>query len=73
MGWNDRLNDGFDFVAECDECHKKFQVSETEQIPGFRDDEPMICPYCGHIVKTSREYEYCTYKIEEKNDEDQTD
>ena len=49
----------------CPKCHKKFKVYEVEQIPGFRDNEYMICPYCGEIVKASMEHEYATEKIDD--------
>ena len=66
MGWNDHLNDNdFNFVESCPKCKKKFKVLETEQIPGFRDTEEMICPYCGHIVRTSMTYEFTTFPLEE--------
>lgn len=64
MGWNDYL-ENFNYVAKCPKCGKKFKVYETEQIPGFRDTEYMICPYCGEIVRASMEYEFTTYKMED--------
>lgn len=53
------------YVVSCPKCKRKFKVYETNQIPGFRDTEDMICPYCGEKVKTSMEYEYTTEKIGE--------
>ena len=64
MGWNDYL-ENFNYVVLCPKCGKKFRVYETEQIPGFRDTEYMICPYCGEIVRESMEYEFTTYKMED--------
>lgn len=64
MGWNDHLED-FNYVSQCPKCEKKFRVYETDQIPGFRDTEYMICPYCGEIVKASMEHEYTTEKMED--------
>lgn len=64
MGWNDHLED-FNYVALCPKCGKKFKVYETDQIPGFRDTEYMICPYCGEIVRASMEHEYATEKMED--------
>ena len=64
MGWNDHLEE-FNYIAMCPKCHKKFKVYEVEQIPGFRDNEYMICPYCGEIVKASMEHEYATEKIDD--------
>lgn len=69
MGWNDHLSDkDFNFVASCPKCGKKFKVVETEQIPGCRFPEDMVCPYCGEVVRTSMEYEYSTFKMEKDNE-----
>lgn len=64
MDWNDCLED-FNYLAKCPKCEKKFKVYQTDQTPGFRDTEHMVCPYCGEIVRSSMEYEYATGKIEE--------
>ena len=66
MGWNDHINEyAFKREEECPFCHKIFMCEFTEQTPGFRWDEDMKCPYCGKVVKTSLEYEFFTYKIED--------
>jgi endogenous inhibitor of DNA gyrase (YacG/DUF329 family) len=56
--------DDFNYVSKCPKCGKHFKVYETEQTPGFRFPEDMICPYCGEVVKTSMEFEYTTYEID---------
>lgn len=67
MGWNDHLEDNsLNFIATCPKCEKQFMVYETEQTPGCRDKEELICPYCKHVCETSMEYEYITKKIERK-------
>ena len=64
MGWNDHLEDyRFNYVCVCPHCGKQFLVYEEEQIPGFRNLEDMICPYCNSVVKQSMEFEYRTYEI----------
>ena len=67
MGWNDNLSDynRNTYLRACPECKKIFKVEEVDQTPGFRWSEDMVCPYCGHIVRTSLEYEFHTYKLEE--------
>lgn len=66
MGWNDHLEDNnFNYVQKCPKCGKKFKVYEEEQVPGFRFPDPMICPYCNHVICKSMEVEFFTYKIEE--------
>ena len=64
MGWNDRFND-FDYVSVCKKCGRRYKVYETEQIPGFRDKEYEVCPYCGETNRASMEYEFSTEKMEE--------
>lgn len=67
MGWNDHLND-FNYVNVCKKCRRRYKVYETEQIPGFRDTEYEICPYCGEINRASMEYEFSTEKMENENE-----
>jgi len=55
----------FSYIEICPKCNKKFRVYEEEQIPGFRDMEYMICPYCKKTIRQSMEYEYVTEKIGE--------
>ena len=56
--------DDFNYVSKCPKCGKYFKVYETEQVPGFRFPEDMVCPYCGEVVKTSMEFEYKTYEVD---------
>lgn len=63
MGWNDHL-ENLSRVMECKECKQKFKVYETEQVPGFRDIEFLICPYCGKVLRESMEYEFITERLE---------
>lgn len=58
-------DNSFNFITTCPKCGKQFRVYEVEQIPGFRDTEEMICPYCKHVCRTSLEYEFMTQKMEE--------
>lgn len=66
MGHNDRFEDDeFTYICACPNCRKLFKVAETEQIPGFRFPEDMVCPYCGHVVRTSLEFEFRTFPMED--------
>lgn len=47
----------------CPHCKKTFNCYRKPQIPGFRDAEDMICPYCDKLVKTSMEWEFYTETI----------
>ena len=58
------MND-FNYIKECECCHKKFRVYETDQIPGCRFPEDLVCPYCGELLRTSLEYEFMTEKLED--------
>ena len=65
MGFNDHMADKeFNLVCLCPKCNKKFKVIQTEQIPGFRSPEDLVCPYCGHVLRTSMEWEFTSYEIE---------
>ena len=44
----------------CPFCNKEFLCYEKDQIPGFRNTEEKICPYCFGVIKTTLEYEYYT-------------
>ena len=49
----------------CSKCNRTYLCEIVEQVPGFRDTEEEICPYCGEVVRTSLEYEFHTTKIED--------
>ena len=37
----------------CNKCGEKFSVSKIGGgVPGGKDKEPVICPYCNHTVRT---------------------
>ncbi len=48
-------------------CEKKFSVTEIGAgVPGGKESEPVICPYCGHTVRTERTSgTFLTGKIEQ--------
>ncbi len=48
-------------------CNKEFRVHEVGGgVPGGKEKEPIICPYCGTIVRTEMtSATFHTSKIEE--------
>lgn len=52
-----------DNVAVCMCCKKPYYRHETEQVPGFRDRDYDICPYCGEVNGSSMEWEYSNRKM----------
>ena len=38
-------------LAKCKKCGKPYRQECEEQVPGFRDRDYDICPYCGHENK----------------------
>lgn len=59
MGWNDHMYDNCNkYIEECPHCGKKFLCKETNQVPGFRDRDSKICPYCHSEICSSMEVEY---------------
>lgn len=64
MAWEDYLF-GFHQVIVCPKCKKKFKAYISEQKPGFKEIESMICPYCDEVAKTSMEYEFLVEKMED--------
>lgn len=49
-------------VCQC--CHKLYRSSEVEQIPGFREKEDDMCPYCGHINRQSMSYDFYNSELQ---------
>lgn len=47
-----------DNVVVCKYCKKPYYQHTIEQIPGFRDKDYDICPYCGKVNGSSMELEY---------------
>ena len=50
----------------CPFCGKRYSLTIYEQIPGFRDTEEEVCPYCNETIRTSMEYEFHTDKVEKE-------
>ncbi len=49
--------------VQCPHC-RKIYIQDTEtQVPGFRDKDYDICPYCKEINGFSMELEYHNYKM----------
>ena len=52
-----------DGIAVCKHCKKPYCRHETEQVPGFRERDYDICPYCGEENGSSMEWEYSNRKM----------
>ena len=48
---------------KCPNCKKIYLQRLEEQVPGFRDRDYDICPYCGSENDTSMSYEYHNSKL----------
>ena len=51
--------------VKCYHCGKQYMQRTEDQVPGFRDREYDICPYCHEENGSSMEVEYFNYKIGE--------
>lgn len=45
-------------VVKCHNCGKPYRQDCEEQVPGFRDMDYDVCPYCDHVNKSSMSEEY---------------
>lgn len=52
-------------IKLCSKCHRKYKQRTEEQVPGFRDRDYDICPYCGSENGTSMQVEFYNSKIGE--------
>ncbi len=50
--------------SKCPKCHNSFSYYKQEQIPGHRDRDYLICPWCGEEISSSMEYDYPNVKKE---------
>lgn len=48
----------------CKYCKKDYLLSVRYQTPGCRDWEDEVCPYCHRVNKSSMEWEFTTYEID---------
>ena len=65
MGWNDYIGDLplRHMVEQCPFCHKFYKCHEEEQVPGCRELDQKICPYCHSEISASMTYEYECKKL----------
>lgn len=47
----------------CKKCHKQYLQETIEQVPGFREVEKDVCPYCGYVNGRSGDVDYINSKI----------
>ena len=53
-------------VVTCKKCGKPYYQDCEEQVPGFRDMDYDICPYCGNENGRSMSEEYSNSAMNEK-------
>ena len=51
------------FTRVCPHCGREYAVEEYEQVPGCRDWEEEVCPYCGETISRSMEWYFYTFEI----------
>ena len=50
--------------SKCPKCNNNFAYYEEPQVPGNRDREDLICPWCGEKIGSSMEWEYISVEKE---------
>lgn len=50
-------------AVQCPYCHEWYWQIERPQIPGFRERDDDVCPYCGHVNGSSMEKEFDNRKM----------
>ena len=50
-------------IVVCKNCGKPYRQDCEEQVPGFRDRDYDICPYCKHENGSSMDEEYHNYAL----------
>lgn len=65
MGFNDHCYDRplENKVKKCKYCGEYYTFEKEEQVPGFRDIDEEVCPYCNKTNNQSMEYEFSCYKL----------
>ena len=56
-------------IVKCSHCNKKYIQEQIDQMPGFREVDEDICPYCYAVNGRSGEVDYLNYKINESDEE----
>lgn len=57
------------YIVRCSHCNRKYIQEQIEQVPGFREVDDDICPYCHAVNGRSGEVEYLNCKINESEEE----
>jgi len=52
-------------LVVCPNCNKPYHQFREEQVPGFRDMDYDICPYCHHENNHSMTWEFSNYPLSE--------
>lgn len=50
-------------TVTCPHCHSKYRQETESQLPGFRDRDYNICPYCHKENGSSMSVEYHNYPL----------
>ena len=50
-------------IVKCSHCARAYRQTVMEQVPGFRERDNDVCPYCGELNGSSMEVEYTNSKI----------
>lgn len=53
------------YIVKCSYCGRKYTQELTDQIPGFREEEYDICPYCRKVNGSSHDVEFFNRKLDE--------
>ena len=53
-------------IVVCGKCHRLYRQTRTEQIPGFREREEDVCPYCDYENGSSMNYDFYNYALSDE-------
>lgn len=57
----------FTHIVKCGFCHRAYKQTVVEQVPGFREREEDVCPYCNKVNQSSHDEEYFNSKLSDDN------
>lgn len=50
-------------IVLCSKCRMKYRQRTVEQVPGFREIDEDICPFCGYVNGRSSDVEFYNSKL----------